>query len=78
MHYDLVVSTFAFSELKPETAMTYANQYLHEVRRGWMICNFLAPDQLHAEELNVMLPGRWLPETPETHVTNKVRVWGES
>lgn len=75
--YDLVVSTFAFSELTPATAHSYIEEYVSRIPRGWMICNFLAPDQLHADELDELLPGRWEPETPETHVTNKVRVWGD-
>ena len=75
--YDLVVSTFAYSELKPDVARVYAADYLHGAARGWLVCNFLAPDQLHRAELAELLPyAEELPETPETHVTNRVYAWG--
>ena len=75
--YDLVVSTFAYSELTPATAYRYADEYLQYADHGWMICNFLAPDQLHRDELAELLPyADELPETPETHVTNRVYAWG--
>ena len=75
--YDLVVSTFAYSELRPPVARMYADQFLHQAARGWLVCNFLAPDQLHRHELHELLPyATEGPETPETHVTNRVLTWG--
>ena len=72
-----MVSTFAYSELVPKVARLYADQFLHQAARGWLVCNFLAPDQLHRHELHELLPyATEGPETPETHVTNRVLTWG--
>lgn len=77
--YDLVVSTFAFSELGRSTMLDYADEYLYGCPSGWMICNFLAVEQVYADEMIALMPAgaRFEPETPETHVANRVIVWGD-
>jgi hypothetical protein len=80
--YDLVVSTFAFSELTRETMSNYEAHYLRHCLRGWMICNFLAVEQVYEDEMLELVQrwhplARWEPETPETHPANRVMVWGD-
>jgi len=76
--YHLIVSTFAFSELRPATQYRYMIDYVRHAKRCWMICNFLT-DSLGPDQLLPLMPegARWEPETPETHVSNRVLVWGD-
>ena len=76
--YDLIVSTFAFSELRPATQYRYMIDYVRHAKRCWMICNFLT-ESLGPDDLLPLMPegARWEPETPETHVSNRVLVWGD-
>ena len=75
--YDLVISTFAFSELVPDVQRQYAEDYLCGSPRGWMICNFLAEGLGPAELLDLVPGARWEPEVPRTHPLNRVLVWGD-
>jgi len=74
--YDLVVSTFAFSELYAEVQAEYADDYLRPTPRGWMICNFVNPAH-DPDDVIALVPGaRYEPEEPRTHPANRVMVWG--
>ena len=75
--YDLVVSTFAYSELKPEVQYEYAADYLREIPRGYMVCNFLTDSLTPDELLNLIPGGRFEEENPRTHEANRVLVWGD-
>ena len=73
---DLLISTWAFSELVPDWQRHYAKLYLAHAKRGYMECNFvqhcLGPDAVQA-----LVPGSvWIPDDPPTHPLNRTLVWG--
>jgi hypothetical protein len=76
--YDLVISTYAFSELNRDVQMAYARDYLAWAPRGWMIYNFINPSALRADEVLALFPGsRWEAEDPLTDPLNRVLIWGD-
>lgn len=78
--YDLVISNYAFSELRREVQQTYLSRVIQNARGGFMIYNHISPsefDSLSARELADSLPdARILEESPLTFEGNVVVVWG--
>jgi len=79
--FDLVMSNYAFSELRREVQDVYMERVLTLARRGYITYNEISPAEFNsysAAELKVMLLGaRVLPEMPLTHPGNCVIVWGQ-
>lgn len=79
---DLVVSNYAFSELRREIQDGYLENVIATAKRGYLTYNHISPPELRsytAEEFVAMIPGAHvLPETPLTDPENVVVVWGDN
>ncbi len=69
--YDLVVSTYAYSECSPEMKEAYLEKILKVTPRGYLVCN-----NGGGPELADMLDAELLPEDPLTNEGNYVVRWG--
>ena len=81
MESDLVISNYAFSELRRPIQDAYLKKVILPAKRGFIIHNQIAPADFHsytAGDLLQMIPGsRKLEERPLTHPHNCVIVWGD-
>ena len=77
---DLVISNYAFSELRRDVQDLYLTRVIRQARRGYMTLNRINPDDFDSysyEELLATIPGSRLePEIPLTHPGNAVLIWG--
>lgn len=77
--YDLVISNYAFSELRRVVQEDYLCKIISSAAHGYLTCNFIVPayyDAMTESEYMARIPGaRVLPEVPETHRLNRVVVW---
>ena len=77
---DLIISNYAFSELRREIQEQYFEQIIKHTSRGYVTYNHLTPPEfqsLTAYEFAERIPGaRVLPERPKTHDGNVIVVWG--
>jgi hypothetical protein len=77
---DLVISNYAFSELRRPIQDAYLRKVVLPAKRGFFIYNQIAPADFQgytAPELLQMIPGsRLFEERPLTHPNNVVIVWG--
>ena len=77
---DLIISNYAFSELRREVQEQYFEQVIKRASRGYVTYNPLTPpgfQLLTAYEFAEKIPGALvLPETPKTHDGNVIVVWG--
>lgn len=80
--FDLVISNYAFSELRREIQEQYLTNVVEKSARGYMTYNRLTPpdfNSLLADEVVERIAGaRLVPEVPLTHDGNVIVVWGES
>lgn len=80
MESDLVISNYAFSELRRPIQDAYLKKVVLPARRGFIIYNQIAPAEFRsytASELLQMIPGsKVFEERPLTHPNNLVIVWG--
>lgn len=78
--YDLVISNYAFSELKKEIQEIYLEKIILKSKSGYITYNTLAHtilDGYSAEELNKIIPdSQIIPEEPLTADGNCIVVWG--
>lgn len=79
---DLVVSNYAFSELRREVQQDYLDRVVLSAPRGYLTYNHISPPELRsftADEITAMIPGaRLLDEVPKTSDKNVIIVWGAS
>lgn len=77
---DLVVSNYAFSELRREIQDAYLENVIRGAPRGYLTYNHISPPELRSytsDEIVAMIPGaRTLPEVPLTDPRNVIIVWG--
>lgn len=77
---DLVVSNFAFSELRREVQEDYLDRVVASAPRGYMTYNHISPPEfrsLTAQEFAARIPGSELiDEVPLTHRRNVIVIWG--
>jgi len=77
---DLIISNYAFSELRREVQEQYFEQVIKHTSRGYVTYNHISPPEfqsLTAHEFAEKIPGaQVLPETPKTHDGNAIVVWG--
>jgi putative sugar O-methyltransferase len=80
--YDLVISNYAFSELRRDLQTAYLKKVILKSKRGYITYNEIVPDAFKSyqlTELTKLIPGsRVLKEEPLTHSGNALIVWGES
>jgi putative sugar O-methyltransferase len=78
--FDLVISNYAFSELRRPVQELYFDAIVGRAARGYLTCNRIAPPEfevLSPETIAERIPGaRLLPEEPLTHAGNCVVEWG--
>jgi hypothetical protein len=77
---DLVVSNYAFSELRREVQQEYLDRVILRAPRGYLTYNHTTPPEWNtftAEEIAAMIPGsEILPEVPLTAARNVIVAWG--
>lgn len=77
---DLVISNYAFSELKRDVQEAYFESLVKHARCGYVTYNHISPESfktMTAEEFAARVPGASTePEVPLTHPDNVVVVWG--
>lgn len=75
---DLVISNYAFSELRREAQEMYMSRIVDKARRGYMTFNKITPasfGSMTAEELAERVGGTLLPERPLSFPGNRIIVW---
>ena len=81
-NFDLLISNYAFSELRRETQEEFWDTVVKHSSRGYLTYNHITPAEwgsLSAYDLAARIPGaQVLPERPLTHPTNVVVAWGMS
>lgn len=79
--YDLLISNYAFTELRRSIQDAYLEKVILQAVRGYITYNDInPPDYLSykKDELLAMIPGsRILDEVPLTHSGNCIIVWGD-
>lgn len=76
---DLVISNYAYSELRREVQEEYFQHFVEGTPRGYMTFNRIAPRSFHslsAEELAERVGGTVLAESPRSYPGNRVVMWG--
>jgi putative sugar O-methyltransferase len=80
--YDLVLSNYAFTELRRDIQDVYLNKVILKSKRGYITYNEITPGgfkSYKSGELIEMIPGsRMVKEEPLTHPKNCIIVWGEN
>jgi putative sugar O-methyltransferase len=78
MESDLVVSNYAFSELRREVQEMYMSRVVEKSRRGYMTFNRITPSSfgsMTAEEFAMRVGGSVIPERPLSYPGNRIIVW---
>ena len=79
-HYDLVISNYAFSELRREVQNFYLANILRHSNRGYMTCNQITPESFGSlspgEISEAIKSSTIIPELPQTPPKNCLVVWG--
>ena len=78
--YDLVISNYAFSEIRRSVQEQYFTNVIAKAKRGYITFNEITPPEwksFTSLELSKMIPGaEILQEIPLTHPGNSILVWG--
>jgi hypothetical protein len=78
--YDLVISNYAFTELKREIQDVYLDKVIRRAGRGYITYNEITAPEFRSyadTELLAMFPGsRRIEELPLTHPRNCIIAWG--
>lgn len=78
MASDLVVSNYAFSELRRDVQEMYMSRVVDKSRRGYMTFNQITPSNfgsMTVEEFALRVGGTVLPERPLSYPGNRIIVW---
>ena len=79
---DLVISNYAFSELRREVQDLYLQRIISKAARGYMILNQINPETYNSyscQELLAAIPGsRLVEEVPLSFPGNALLIWGFS
>jgi hypothetical protein len=80
--YDLVISNYAFTELRREIQEVYLNKIILSSAAGYITYNDINPTDFRSfsrDELLIKIPGsRVIEELPLTHPKNCIIVWGDA
>lgn len=80
--FDLVISNYAFTELRREVQDVYMSKIIRRAKRGYITWNDIAPDDFQSMELDELLgaiPGaKAVDEFPLTYRGNKIVTWGQA
>jgi putative sugar O-methyltransferase len=79
-NYDLVISNYAFSELRREIQDVYLEKIILNSKCGYLTYNSITPDffgTYSSDELINIIPDSYIvEEKPLTHPKNRIIVWG--
>jgi putative sugar O-methyltransferase len=79
-NYDLVISNYAFTELRREIQDVYLEKIIINSSKGYITYNEITPDYFGSyrrEELTKIIPGAHIiEERPLTHEKNCIIIWG--
>lgn len=79
-NFDLLISNYAFSELRRDLQEVYLERVVKSSRRGYVTYNHITPPEwgsLSAEQFASQIPGaQIIDEVPLTHPGNVIVVWG--
>lgn len=76
---DLLLSNYAFSELRRDVQEMYMRQVVSRSRRGYMTFNQITPSRfgsMSAKDFAERVGGAILPERPRSYPGNRIIVWG--
>jgi len=77
---DLVISNYAFSELRRDIQDIYLSRLIKKAKRGYMLLNQINPESFDSysyPELLAAIPGaRLVDEVPLTYSGNALLIWG--
>ncbi|HYK05734.1 MAG TPA: putative sugar O-methyltransferase [Thermoanaerobaculia bacterium] len=80
--FDLVISNYAFSELRRPVQDVYLDKVVLGAERGYITCNQITPPEFESyrpADLAALLPAaRLVAEEPLTYPGNCILVWGSS
>lgn len=77
INFDLVISTYGFSELTKETQLTYIDKILKIRKRGYLLMNNTSTyKNLSIEDLKEYLPPFKIKEAPDVLSDTCVLIWG--
>lgn len=81
-NYDLVISNYAFSELRRNIQDVYLNKIILNSKKGYITFNEITPEYFNSykrEELIDIIPNsRIIEEKPLTHSKNCIIIWGDN
>ena len=72
---DLIISNYAFSELKKDVQDKYIQSILLKAKKGYITYNY-APDNYTPYDICELIGGRIIEEQPKTGDGNCIIVWG--
>ncbi len=78
-HSDLLISNYAFSELRRDIQESYMNRYVDHAKRGYMTFNRIGPrgfDSMPVQEFAMRVGGQVVKESPSSFPGNRVVYWG--
>lgn len=79
--FDLVISNYAFTELRREIQDQYLQDIILNSSRGYIIYNEITPAEFHSykkdELLRIIPKAHIIPENPLTNPKNCIIVWGD-
>lgn len=79
-NYDLVISNYAFTELRREIQEVYLDKIILNSKRGYITYNEITPNYFKSykkkELLSVIPNSHIIEETPLTHYKNCIIIWG--
>jgi hypothetical protein len=78
--YDLVISNYAFTELRQDVQDFYLDNILRRSTRGYVTGNQITPESFNSlspkEIRDAITSSEIIPEVPKTHPKNYILVWG--
>jgi putative sugar O-methyltransferase len=80
-NYDLVISNYAFTELRREIQDVYLDKIILNSKRGYITYNEITPDYFKSynknELISIIPDSHIIEEIPLTHKKNCIIVWGD-
>lgn len=79
LNYDLVISNYAFSELKRDIQDVYLQKIILNSKHGYITYNEITPDEFRSytkdELVEIITNAKIMEENPKTHEKNCIILW---